>query len=92
VLASSHRRAGNKGKGKGKGKTRFAWKGKQLSAADIRKMSHEEFHELMNSRVAKFDDFGPSGYSNPAAHLHALPGMHATSVTPSAMESSRRKH
>jgi hypothetical protein len=81
-----------KGKGKGNSKTRFAWKGKQLSAPDIRKMSHEEFREFMNSRAAKFDDFGPSGYSNPAAHLRALPGTRATSATSSAMESNRRKH
>jgi len=81
-----------KGKGKGKGKTRFAWKGKQLSAADIRKMSPEEFREFKNSRAAESDDFGPSGYSNPAAHLRALPGTRATSVTSSAMETNRRKH
>lgn len=81
-----------KRKGKGNSKTRFAWKGKQLSAADIRKMSHEEFREFMNSRAAKSDDFGPSEYSNPAPHLRALPGTRATSVTSSAMESSRRKH
>lgn len=81
-----------KRKGKGNGKTRFAWKGKQLSAADIRKMSDEEFREFTNSRAAESDDFGPSGYSNPAAHLRALPGTRATSVTSSAIESSRRKH